>query len=196
MKITPLVSHLRDHCPAFNQQIHAALEVEALQSLVLHGAPAAVITPIADAASGNTSQNTSRQTLREQFGVVLVLDIVEGQHAGAMDQLHALRAEVWRALVGFKPERFYEPIQYDGGDWLLLGQARGLYRLRFFTEFQLGRNRATQPAETWPELELDALPSFTGVTVRVDAIDPADPNLQRPGPDGRLELTFSAEVKP
>ena len=33
------------------------------------------------------------------------------------------------------------------------------------------------------------------VTVRVDAIDPADPNLQRPGADGRLELTFSGELK-
>jgi hypothetical protein len=32
--------------------------------------------------------------------------------------------------------------------------------------------------------------------VRVDAIDPADPNLQRPGPDGRLELTFSGDVTP
>ncbi|WP_455927714.1 phage tail terminator protein [Pseudomonas capeferrum] len=194
MKITPLLNHLRDHCQGFNQQIHAGLDLDALQTLP--EAPAAVITPIADEAAANSSQNTTRQTLREHFGVVLVLDLADGQQAMAMDQLHALRAEVWRALVGFRPERFYEPIQYEGGDWLLLTETRGLYRLRFFAEFQLGRNLSTQPAETWPELELDALPSFTGVTVRVDAIDPADPNLQRPGPDGRLEMTFSAEVKP
>ncbi|UVH53837.1 hypothetical protein P0D91_26635 [Pseudomonas sp. CBSPBW29] len=194
MKITPLLTHLRDHCPGFNQQVHAGLDLDALQTLL--GAPATVVTPITDAATANSSQNTTRQTIREHFGVVLVLDLVDGQQALAMDQLHALRAEVWRALVGFKPERFYEPIQYEGGDWLLLTKTRGLYRLRFFAEFQLGRNLSTQPAETWLELELDALPSFNGVTVRVDAIDPADPNLQRPGPDGRLEMTFSAEVKP
>jgi hypothetical protein len=196
MKITPLLNHLRDHCPGFNQQVLAGLDLDALQGLPLLDAPAAVITPIVDQASASRSQNTTRQTIRESFGVVLALDLVDGQQAQAMDQLHALRAEVWLALVGFKPEPFLEPIQYDGGEWLLLGKTRGLYRLRFFAEFQLGRNLDTQPAETWRELELDALPSFNGVTVRVDAIDPADPNLQGPGPDGRLELTFSAEVKP
>jgi hypothetical protein len=36
----------------------------------------------------------------------------------------------------------------------------------------------------------------TGATVRVDAIDPADPNLKRPGPDGRVEMTFSGDVTP
>lgn len=71
-----------------------------------------------------------------------------------------------------------------------------LYRLRFFAEFQLGRNLASQPAESWHERELDGLSSFTGATVRVDAIDPADPNLKRPGPDGRVELTFSGDVTP
>ncbi|MFA5981721.1 MAG: hypothetical protein WC818_26145 [Pseudomonas sp.] len=196
MKITPLLTHLREHCPAFNQQIRAGLDLDALQGLPVLSGPQAVVTPICDKASPNLAQNTTRQRLREGFGVVLVLDLVEGQQAQAMDQLHSLRAEVWRALVGYKPERLYEPIQYEAGEWLLLNKTRGLYRLRFFTEFQLGRNLSSQPAETWHELELDALPSFNGVTVRVDAIDPADPNLQRPGPDGRLELTFSAEVTP
>ncbi|KAF1022115.1 MAG: hypothetical protein GAK37_03403 [Pseudomonas sp.] len=196
MKITPLVTHLREHCPTFNAQIRAGLDLDTLQNLPPLNAPMAVITPIADKAHINTSQNTSRQTLRESFGVTLVFDLAPDGQAQAMDQLHSLRAEIWRALVGFKPERFYEPVQYDGGEWVLLGRTRGLYRLRFFTEFQLGRNLSTQPAETWHELELDALPSFNGATVKVDAIDPADPNLQRPGPDGRLEMTFSAEVKP
>lgn len=194
MNITPLLTHLRDHCPTFTQHLHAGLDLESLQTLA--GTPAAVVTPIADEAAPSHSQNTLRQVIRERFGVVLVIDLVDGQQAQALDQLHALRAELWRALVGFKPERFYDAIQYDGGDWLLLNKTRGLYRLRFSAAFQLGRNLSTQPAETWHELELDALPSFNGATVRVDAIDPADPNLQRPGPDGRLELTFSAEVTP
>ena len=196
MKITPLLTHLREHCPGFNQQIHAGLDLDALQNLPALNAPQAVVTPLREEAAASRSQNTSRQTVREHVGVVVLLDFADGQQAQAMDQLHALRAELWRALVGFKPERFYEPVQYDGGHWLLLGKTRGLYRLRFSTGFQLGRNLSTQPAETWHELELDALPSFNGVTVRVDAIDPADPNLQHPGPDGRLELTFSAEVTP
>ena len=65
-----------------------------------------------------------------------------------------------------------------------------------FRRPQLGRNLASQPAESWHERELDGLSSFSGATVRVDAIDPADPNLKRPGPDGRVELTFSGDVTP
>lgn len=123
----------------------------------------------------------------------MLLDASNPQQA--LDQLHDLRAELWRALVGFKPGAEYNPIQYDGGELVSFDATRLLYRLRFFAEFQLGRNLPGQPAETWHERELDGLPSFTGVTVRVDAIDPADPNLKKPGPDGRLELTFSGELK-
>lgn len=101
-----------------------------------------------------------------------------------MDQLHSLRAELWRALVGFKPERFYEPFEYDGGEWLQSSKTRGLYRLRFFTKFQLGRNLSTQPAETWRELELDALPSFNGATVKVDAIIRPTPTCNDQLPTG------------
>lgn len=196
MKIASLINHLRTYCSSFKGQVRGGLDLESLQGLPPLDAPMAAVTPIADKALVSRSQNTTRQTVHESFGVTLVFDFADQGQALAMDQLHSLRAEIWRALVGFKPERFYEPIQYEGGEWLLLGKTRGLYRLRFFSEFQLGRNLSTQPAETWHELELDALPSFNGATVKVDAIDPADPNLQRPGPDGRLEITFSAEVKP
>ncbi|BAQ79155.1 phage protein [Pseudomonas sp. St29] len=148
---------------------------------------------MADIASRSTTQNATSSTIRDRFEVVLLLDATNPQQT--LDQLHDLRAELWRALVGFKPGAEYNPIQYDGGELVSLDATRLLYRLRFFAEFQLGRNLPSQPAETWHERELDGLPSFTGVTVRVDAIDPADPNLQRPGPDGRLELTFSGELK-
>jgi len=155
--------------------------------------PAAHVVPLADIASRSNTQNATSSTIRDRFEVVLLLDATDPQQA--LDQLHDLRAELWRALVGFKPGAEYNPIQYDGGELVSFDTTRLLYRLRFFAEFQLGRNLPGQPAETWHERELDGLPSLTGVTVRVDAIDPADPNLQRPGPDGRLELTFSGELK-
>ena len=110
--------------------------------------------------------------------------------------MHDLRAELWRALVGFKPDSTYNAIVYDGGEMVSINSSRAFYRLRFFAEFQLGRNLPSQPAESWHERELDGLSSFTGATVRVDAIDPADPNLKRPGPDGRVEMTFSGDVTP
>ncbi|MNF97065.1 hypothetical protein D3C84_798810 [compost metagenome] len=71
-----------------------------------------------------------------------------------------------------------------------------MYQYSFIADFQLGRNRAGEPAETWHERALDGLTGFSGVTVNMDCIDPADRNLQHPGPDGRIEVTFSGDVTP
>jgi len=194
MNITPIITQLRAECPSLAQHISTGLDLDLLQGNTTLPTPSAFITVRCDLAAENTAQNVSRQTIRDRLELTLVLDASNGQ--APFDQLHALRAELWRALVGFKPDTFYTPLQYGGRRLVSINATRLLYRLRFFAEFQLGRNRTTDPAETWHERELDGLPSFTGVTVRVDAIDPADLNLHRPGPDGRLELAFSGNVKP
>ncbi|MEN5094532.1 hypothetical protein ABE458_27995 [Pseudomonas protegens] len=192
MKLTAVLTQLQTRCPSLAERIIVGINLDTLSS-TSPAVPAAYVAPLNDLATANMAQNAHRQIIRDRFEVALLLDA--GNPQQALDQFHDLRAEVWRALVGFKPGAEYNPIQYDGGELVSLNATRLLYRLRFFAEFQLGRNLPSQPAETWHERELDGLPSFTGVTVRVDAIDPADPNLQRPGPDGRLELTFSGELK-
>nr|WP_253278679.1 hypothetical protein [Pseudomonas protegens] len=168
-----------------------AIGLKGVEKSPLGDKPVAYVNLVGDLVR----QTTQHPIVREQFEVLVVLDASQEPLVAATTQLYQLRAEVWRALVGFKPGAEYNPIQYDGGELVSLDATRLLYRLRFFAEFQLGRNLPSQPAETWHERELDGLPSLTGVTVRVDAIDPADPNLQHPGPDGRLELTFSGELK-
>jgi hypothetical protein len=194
MKITALIMQLREQCPTLANRVAAGIDLATLQANTPLQTPCAYVVPIADVASKSLAQNMMLQPIRDRFEVTLVLDTTDA--AAALDQLHNLRAELWRALVGFKPGGDYEAIEYDGGELVSINSSRVLYRLRFFAEFQLGRNLPGQPAESWHERELDGLSSFTGVTVRVDAIDPADPNLQRPGPDGRLELTFSGDVTP
>ncbi|MGL6246425.1 phage tail terminator protein [Pseudomonas sp.] len=194
MKITPLISQLRDHCPTLANRVAAGIDLATLQASNPLQTPCAYVVPIADLANKSVAQNLNLQPIRDRFEVTLVLDTTDATKA--LDLMHDLRAELWRALVGFKPGSDYDAIAYDGGELVSINSSRALYRLRFFTEFQLGRNLPGQPAESWHERELDGLSSFTGVTVRVDAIDPADPNLKRPGPDGRLELTFSGDVTP
>jgi len=188
MKITPILTQLREQCPALANRVAAGSDLATAQ------APCAYVLPINDLAGASSAQNATRQSIRDRFEVTLMLDSTDV--ALALDQLHDLRAELWRALVGFKPGDDYTGIEYDGSELVSLNGGRLLYRLCFFAEFQLGRNLASQPAESWHERELDGLSSFTGATVRVDAIDPADPNLKRPGPDGRVELTFSGDVTP
>jgi hypothetical protein len=194
MKITPILTQLREQCPTLANRVAAGFDLAALQTDTPLQAPCAYVLPAADLASRNTTQNVTLQTVRDRFDVVLVLDASDA--TTALDLLHDLRAELWRGLVGFKPGVTYTGIEYDGSEPVSVNSGRALFRLRFFAEFQLGRNLASQPAESWHERELDGLSSFTGATVRVDAIDPADPNLKRPGPDGRLELTFSGDVTP
>ncbi|WP_058542800.1 phage tail terminator protein [Pseudomonas fluorescens] len=194
MKITPILTQLREQCPTLAQRVAAGFDLATLQAETSLQTPCAYVLPTADIASKNAAQNVTLQAVRDRFDAVLVLDATDATKA--LDLLHDLRAELWRALVGFKPGAEYTGIEYDGSELVSINSSRVLYRLRFFAEFQLGRNLASQPAESWHERELDGLSSFTGATVRVDAIDPADPNLKRPGPDGRVELTFSGDVTP
>ena len=194
MKMTPLITQLRDQCPTLGNRIAAGVDLATLQTDNPLQTPSAWVSPLEDLASASTAQNLTTQPIRDRFEIVLALDATDATKA--LDLLHDLRAELWRALVGFKPGNDYSAIVYDGGEMVSINSSRAFYRLRFFAEFQLGRNLPGQPAESWHERELDGLSSFTGVTVRVDAIDPADPNLKHPGPDGRVELTFSGDVTP
>lgn len=194
MKITPILTQLRAQCQSLANHIAVGVDLALLQGNPDLPTPSAHVIPLADQASTSTAQNLTCQPIRDRFDIILVLDATDATKA--LDLLHDLRAELWRALVGFKPGSDYSAVVYDGGEMVSINSSRVLYRLRFFAEFQLGRNLPSQPAESWHERELDGLSSFTGVTVRVDAIDPADPNLKRPGPDGRLEMTFSGDVTP
>ncbi|MFJ2456074.1 hypothetical protein ACIOWK_30955 [Pseudomonas protegens] len=191
MNVKSLIDQIDEFCLGLKGLVSVAIGLKGVEKSPLGDKPVAYVNLVGDLVR----QTTQHPIVREQFEVLVVLDASQEPLVAATTQLYQLRAEVWRALVGFKPGAEYNPIQYDGGELVSLDATRLLYRLRFFAEFQLGRNLPSQPAETWHERELDGLPSLTGVTVRVDAIDPADPNLQRPGPDGRLELTFSGELK-
>jgi len=194
MKISPILTQLRAQCPSLAGHIATGVDLALLQGDPNLPMPSAHVLPLADEASTSTAQNSLSQPIRDRFEIILALDATDATKA--LDLLHDLRAELWRALVGFKPDSNYSAIVYDGGETVSINSSRAFYRLRFFAEFQLGRNLPSQPAESWHERELDGLSSFTGATVRVDAIDPADPNLKRPGPDGRVELTFSGDVTP
>ncbi|QXI19635.1 phage tail terminator protein [Pseudomonas hamedanensis] len=194
MKITPILTQLRGQCPGLANHISVGVDLALLQGNPDLPTPSAHVLPLADLAGGSSAQNLITQPIRERFEVVLVLDATDA--TTALDLLHELRAELWRALVGFKVDSDYSAIVYDGGELVSINSSRVFYRLGFYAEFQLGRNLPSQLAESWHERELDGLSSFTGATVRVDAIDPADPNLKRPGPDGRVEMTFSGDVTP
>ncbi|MDF0730560.1 hypothetical protein P0Y43_07405 [Pseudomonas entomophila] len=183
-------------CPSLGRPAVVGLDLAAIESLAPQPQPIACLLPIGEEAEGNDLQNATRQLLRERFEVLLLLDSSAHGPAHTLEQLDELRAELWLALVGWAPAPGREPVEYAGGELLRCDKSRVLYRHRFVAPLQLGRSKAGDPAETWHERQLDNLPPFTGITVHVDAIDPADPNLRQPGPDGRIEMTFQGAFNP
>ena len=196
MKVSPVVAHLRAACPSFAERITGGIDWDAVVESAHLALPAAYVIASADAAAANMAQNAVIQVITDQISVVIVLDAGDERGQEANDVLHDLRAEVWRALIGWCPGPEYNPFEYDKGALLHISRARVVYQFSFFAQFQLGRNLPSDPPETWQELEQDGLTGFTGVNFAMDCIDPADPNLQRPGPDGRIEVKFSGDVVP
>lgn len=196
MKLNPIVAHLKARCPTYAGRVAAGIDWDAVAESAKLPMPAAYVIASADAAAPSKAQNAVIQEITDQFAVVVVLDAGDERGQEANDQLHDVRAELWRALVGWKPGPEYTLIEYDKGALVFVSRARVIYQFLFTAEFQIGRNSPRDPAETWHELELDGLPGFTGATINMDCIDPADPNLKRPGPDGRNEVAFTGDVTP
>lgn len=196
MKLNPIVAHLRATCPSFAGRVAGGIDWDAVVESAKLDLPAAYVIASADVAAPNQAQNTVLQVITDQVSVVIVLEPKDERGQEANDLLHDIRAELWRALVGWRPGPEYNPIEYGKGALLHISRARVVYQFNFFADFQLGRNLPSDPPETWQELEQDGLVGFTGATFNMDCIDPADPNLQRPGPDGRIEVKFSGDVDP
>lgn len=196
MKVTPIVAHLRQYCPSFSGHVAGGIDFEAIAASAKLSRPSGYVIPVGDKAGVNDVQTGIRQQISDKFDVVVVLDTQDERGQEAADLVHVFRAELWRALVGWSPGPEYDLIEYEGGELISINRNRTLYRFSFASDFQLGRNTPEQPAETWHEYLLDGLPPFTGMTLDMDCIDPADPNLKSPGPDGRIEAKFSGDVTP
>lgn len=196
MKLSPIVAQLRADCPTFAQRVTAGIDWDAVVDSAHLALPAAYVIAAADVAGDNKAQTGVLQDMTDLFSVVVVLESGDERGQTANDALHDVRAELWRALVGWVPGAEYSPIEYVKGELLHISRARTVYQYSFIADFQLGRNKRNEPAETWHERALDGLTGFSGVTVNMDCIDPADRNLQYPGPDGRIEVKFSGDVTP
>lgn len=193
MKISEVVAHLRTYCPTFGGRVASALSFEPDRGQVKLEVPAAVVMPAGDEADSSQAQNAIIQAVEDRFAVVLILATADPRRGeDTADALHLLRAEIWRALIGWQPGPGYEPIEYLNGEVTEMNRGLTYYTLYFSSELTVGHPEGTgegREPETWQEYELAGLPPIESLGVAVDVIDPiADPNLQRPGPDGRVEF--------
>lgn len=199
MRISPVVEHIRRYVPAFEGRVAGGLDTDVVMGSAHMTPPAAYVIQTDDDAADTQSQTSYLQEIRDSIDVVVVLITQDEQGLRDADLLHEIRRQLFLALAGWEPGDGYDGLIYNGGDLVRLDRARCVYRFSFSASFTLGRagydDTPGKPAETWEEDERDRLPSFTGATLQLDAIDPmADPNLKKPGPDGRIEHEARMEL--
>lgn len=103
----------------------------------LKTAPAAYVIPLRDAASANQlGGGAILQPVREQFGVALaVSNLRDASGVAAQAEFERLRRLVIDKLLGFVPGTDYEPVEYVGGNILMMDAAVLWWQLTFTTGY-------------------------------------------------------------
>lgn len=192
MRLTPLIEHLKAFCPSFGGRVSGGIDIDVVMTTAKLETPAAYVIYSGDDVGENQAQNKVVQSLSDGFDVVVVMQTRDERGQQAVDLVHGLRAELFRALVGLESAE-HDPITYAGGSLMALDRARVSYKFGFEAGSQIGRTEKGDPPETWEEVKQDNLPALQGIDFTYDSLDPKDPNHTVPGPDGRPEARFSTE---
>lgn len=190
MDLETIIGALRTRCPTFGNRVAGAAQFKLLPESAALAVPCAFVIPLDDSPGNARAQNSVRQALTDSFAVVVAAsNVADERGQGAVDQVHAIRAVLWAALLGWQPSADYDGIVYEGGSIVSMDRARLWYQFEFSADMEI------TPEDGWQDTELAGLPHFDGANINIDVIDPmADPNVQYPGPDGRIEITASSPV--
>jgi hypothetical protein len=182
MEIEPIIQALRQRLPVLGNRVAGAAQFKGLSKTTALPVPCAYVIPMGDNASEPESANTCQQTITDSYAVVVAMSnkADEKGQASALNA-HSMRTLLWAALLGWCPSEEYEGITYQGSQLLELDRAEMWFQFEFSAITQIG------DADGWRGTELNGLPHLDGLDVKVDAIDPFDPNLAPAGPDGRFE---------
>lgn len=198
MILETIIGALATRCPSFANpnanpgagigpaNVGGAVQFKQLDEATNLPLPCAFVIPLDDNPEESMSKNATRQKMTDSFAVIVVVSNVadEKGQAGAAS-VHNLRAEIWKALLGWRPSTDYNGIFYEGGSLLKLDRSRLWYQFEFGAEMEIS------PSDGWEGDALAALPHLDGISINIDAISPQhDPNLAPPGqPDTRIENT-------
>jgi len=190
MKLELIIAQLKTYCPTLTPNVAGAAQFKHLEEAANLPLPFAFVIPLDDNPQESRSQNDVLQSMTDSFAVVVaVSNTVDEKGQGGASSIDALRAELWKALLGWQPTDRYNGIVYEGGSLLSVDRARLWYQFEFGAEMEIGQ------ADGWQDIYAATLPHLDGVTIKLDAISPmADPNVQYPGPDGRIEHQVTVPI--
>lgn len=163
--INVVINQLRTYCPSFAGRIAGAAHFKKLNETTNFPLPAAYVIPLDDSPGERMSLNDVRQPILESFAVIVAIDnsVDEKGQASVYSAYYTIRAELWKALLGFQPDaELYRGIEYQGSNLLELDRSRLWYQFDFGAYMEIG------PEDGWQGIELDALPHFDGLTITVN----------------------------
>lgn len=185
MKLIPVVAALRSRCLRFENRVGGAAQFKAIPDAGKMKLPAAYVVPSEDITGEQKSQTDYWQELTEGFSVIVVLSNErdeKGQWA-SYDAVHDVRAEIWKALLGWEPDPQACEIRYAGGSLLELNRFELYYQFDFTAKYEITEE------DTRQQDDLDVLPDLQTLRIDVDFIEPGT------GPDGIIEhhsvITFN-----
>lgn len=204
MNLDSVIARIRLKCPSFSQRVAGAAEFAVLEPNAKVALPAAFVIPLDDQAGDQESMNRYRQGLTDRVAVVVVLDnSADRRGQAAVTTVHAVRAELWRALLLWPPGEEYDGLMYEGGRGLDLNAAHLYYQFEFSAATEIGVEDTAQPGM------VEDLPRLETIRVSADVIDPmvdpnnvpgqnynpAQPNPRTSGPDGRAEAGADIQLE-
>ena len=139
MLLQPIIDQIKaiatDGVPEFRKVSGAANFAAARDDL--KNPPAAYVLPLNDAAGANQlGGGAILQPVRERFGVVLaVSNLRDAKGESAQAEFERLRRLVITSLLGFVPGTDYEPVEYGGGNVLMMDASVLWWQLVFTTGY-------------------------------------------------------------
>lgn len=156
MKLAPIALKLRLAETRFGNLIAGAAELSQAISATLKKEMAFVI-PISDSVSPNGVDNGINQVLEEKFAVVVALDnaMTDKDKTGltAYDLVHDVRAEIFRAILGWQIPGTEDVVEYAGGRAVGLTRSNLWYQFDFMTTTRLSDDDGV-------DVGADELPDF------------------------------------
>jgi len=179
MRLRQIIEALRERVPDFGARVSGSAEFRPLPEVGKLSLPAAYVIPLHDETGEQKSQTDYWQDCTDGFSVVVALDNRPDELglASVDDATDIVRQKLFRALLGWQPEKRYtRGIEYRGGVLLDMNRAILYYKFDFQASFEI------TDEDTWQHIELQDLPYLNTVHVDIDLIDPGA------GPDGRPEF--------
>lgn len=176
MKLSTLIGALRERCPFFSRRVSGIAAYTSLPQSI-ETLPAAFVMLANDTVEAQQSATDYRQTVREAFAVIVVLDAAPALSGDdtAFDTMDEMKTLLWKALLAMRPDADSDIIVYAGGRLLEINGGQLRYQFDFTCDKEIHAPMTRQHEE------LAALDAFH--TLAVDG----DPLTADGRPDGNID---------